>query len=69
MKQTHSICLSLRINFEYPEQEKKYAAAIRQAIQLAMNPNLTDKKNGTKVTGVLLYDPECPSICKAYGDI
>ena len=69
MAQTHSICLNLQINFEYPEEEMRYAQALRKAIRLAMRPNLTDENEGAKVTGVIVSDPDCPSIRRVFGEI
>jgi len=70
MGQKHTICLSMQINFEYPETEIDYKKAMRRAIRLAMNPNLKDSKDGTKVVGVLLTDPECPSLrLRTFGEL
>lgn len=66
--QTHSVTLNLQINFQYPELEMNHAKALRRAIKLAMNPIIKKKIDGAQVTGVIISDPDCPSICRVYGE-
>lgn len=69
MAQTHSITLNLQINFQYPEHKLQYGKALRRAIRLAMNPIIKQELDGAQVTGVIISDPDCPSIRRVFGEV
>ena len=66
--QTHSITLSVQVNFQYDNDKVEHKQAIRDALDLAFNPNFHSILNGTKITGVSVHDQTSSHQLAQYGE-
>ena len=66
--QTHSITLSVQVNFQYDNDKVEHKQAIRDALDLAFNPNFHSLCCGTRITGVKVSDLEGAGELISYGE-
>ena len=66
--QTHSITLTVQVNFEYNPESREHREALSDALDLAFNPNFHSLLNGTKITGVSVLDQTSSHKFMQYGE-